>query len=88
MLRPYRVVLPDGYETVLLLTKRHKERDFPNAVLVDEEASEAPDAPDAAPVDEEASEALGSESPNATPDSESSSQEEKPKTTRRTRKSS
>lgn len=72
MLRPYRVVLPDGYETVLLLTKRHKERDFPNAVLVDEEASEA----------------LGSESPNATPDSESSSQEEKPKTTRRTRKSS
>ena len=37
MLLPYHVVLPNGHETILLLTKKHQERDFPDAVLVGEE---------------------------------------------------
>lgn len=38
MLLPYHVVLPNGHETILLLTKKHQERDFPDAVLVDEDS--------------------------------------------------
>lgn len=42
MLRPYRVTFQDGFETVLLLTEIHKQRDFPDAVLVEDDASAAP----------------------------------------------
>lgn len=39
MLRPYRVTFQDGFETVLLLTEIHQQRDFPDAVLVEDDAS-------------------------------------------------
>lgn len=39
MLRPYRVKFQDGFETVLLLTEIHQQRDFPDAVLVEDDAS-------------------------------------------------
>lgn len=42
MLRPYRVTFQDGFETVLLLTEIHQQRDFPDAVLVEDDASAAP----------------------------------------------
>ena len=42
MLRPYRVKFQDGFETVLLLTEIHQQRDFPDAVLVEDDASTAP----------------------------------------------
>lgn len=42
MLRPYRVTFQDGFETVLLLTEIHQQRDFPDAVLVEDDASTAP----------------------------------------------
>jgi hypothetical protein len=42
MLRPYRVKFQDGFETVLLLTEIHQQRDFPDAVLVEDDASAAP----------------------------------------------
>lgn len=42
MLRPYRVTFQDGFETVLLLTEIHQQRDFPDAVLVEDGASTAP----------------------------------------------
>ena len=41
MLRPYRVKFQDGFETVLLLTEIHQQRDFPDAVLVEDDASTA-----------------------------------------------
>lgn len=41
MLRPYRVKFQDGFETVLLLTEIHQQRDFPDAVLVEDDASAA-----------------------------------------------
>lgn len=41
MLRPYRVTFQDGFETVLLLTEIHQQRDFPDAVLVEDDASTA-----------------------------------------------
>lgn len=42
MLRPYRVTFQDGFETVLLLTEIHQQRDFPDAVLVEDDASTTP----------------------------------------------
>lgn len=42
MLRPYRVTFQDGFETVLLLTEIHQQRDFPDAVLVEDDSSAAP----------------------------------------------
>lgn len=39
MLRPYRVKFQDGFETVLLLTEIHQQRDFPDAVLVEDDSS-------------------------------------------------
>lgn len=42
MLRPYRVKFQDGFETVLLLTEIHQQRDFPDAVLVEDASSAAP----------------------------------------------
>lgn len=42
MLRPYRVKFQDGFETVLLLTEIHQQRDFPDAVLVEDDSSAAP----------------------------------------------
>lgn len=42
MLRPYRVTFQDGFETVLLLTEIHQQRDFPDAVLVEDDTSTAP----------------------------------------------
>lgn len=42
MLRPYRVRFQDGFETVLLLTEIHQQRDFPDAVLVEDDSSAAP----------------------------------------------
>lgn len=41
MLRPYRVKFQDGFETVLLLTEIHQQRDFPDAVPVEDDASTA-----------------------------------------------
>ena len=41
MLRPYRVKFQDGFETVLLLTEIHQQRDFPDAVLVEDGATSA-----------------------------------------------
>jgi len=41
MLRPYRVKFQDGFETVLLLTEIHQQRDFPDAVLVEDDSSAA-----------------------------------------------
>lgn len=41
MLRPYRVKFQDGFETVLLLTEIHQQRDFPDAVLVEDDSSTA-----------------------------------------------
>ena len=49
MLRPYRVKFQDGFETVLLLTEIHQQRDFPDAVLVEDDASTA--SADAEPVE-------------------------------------
>ena len=73
MLLPYHVVLPNGHETILLLTELHQKRDFPDAVLVDEESP----AQDQADASEGAQESEAAAEPTT-----------KPKTTRRTRKSS
>lgn len=81
MLRPYRVVLPNGHETILLLTELHQRRDFPDAVLVDEDSP----AQDTAEADQAE---VSEETPESEAAAESTTQDEKPKTTRRTRKSS
>jgi hypothetical protein len=76
MLLPYHVVLPNGHETILLLTELHQKRDFPDAVLVDEES----------PAQDQADASEGAQESEAA--AEPTTQDEKPKTTRRTRKSS
>ena len=51
MLRPYRVKFQDGFETVLLLTEIHQQRDFPDAVLVEDDSSAPVEAEVTEPVE-------------------------------------
>ena len=44
MLRPYRVTLPNGVTTTLLLTRDTAERDYPGAVAVAQETASTPEA--------------------------------------------
>ena len=54
MLRPYRVTLPNGVTTTLLLTRDTAERDYPGAVAVMQETASTPEAPDVVEPEQEA----------------------------------
>lgn len=54
MLRPYRVTLPNGVTTTLLLTRDTAERDYPGAVAVAQETASTPEAPAVAEPEQEA----------------------------------